>query len=103
MDARVLSDRDKAAAAVTAGVLLLVLILPLPKHGARFCRECAVTVSGKGCMRSSRLRRGRARRRRRHGGSRLRERGPPEDDDGPLRSGNPVLGEDRGGSLRLAP
>src|SRR5262245_37834433 len=82
MGVRVLSDRDKAAAAVTAGVLLLVLIVPPPERGARFCRECAVVVTGKGCVRSPRLRRGRARRRRRHGGSR-RERGPPDDGDGP--------------------
>jgi hypothetical protein len=43
-----------------------------------FCRECALAVSGKGCIRRRRLRRGQARRRR-HGGSRLRERGPPGD------------------------
>ena len=59
-----------------------------------FCRECAVAVTGKGCMRRPRLRRGRARRRR-HGGSRHRERGPPDDGDGPLRSGHPLLGRHR--------
>jgi len=94
MDARVLSDSDKAAAAVTGFTLLLVLILPPPEHGARFCRECAVTVSGKGCMRRPRLRRGRARRRRRRQGGHRRERGPPDDGDGPpaQRSGALVTG-----------
>jgi len=82
MDARLLKVSPQAAVAgAFAGVLVLVLLSEPPEHGARFCRECAVVVSGKGCMR--RPRRGRARRRRRrHGGSR-RERGPPDDGDGP--------------------
>jgi len=65
------------------GDLIAFCIVPEPPKPIRkFCRECAVAVSGKGCMRRSR--RGRARRRRqRHSASR-RERGPPGDDgDGP--------------------
>ena len=57
------------------------IIPPPPFHIGAFCRDCAVAITGKGCMRSLRLRRGRARRRR-HSGSRQRERGPPGDDGG---------------------
>jgi len=81
MGVRTLSDSDKAATAVTAGVMLLVLFLPPPKDKRGFCRDCALAVTGRGCMRRPRLRRGRARRRRRHGGSRCK-RGPPGNDDG---------------------
>ena len=65
------------------GGRIAYLLLPEPPtfHLRAFCRDCAVAVTGKGCMRSPRLRRGRARRRRRHGGSRS-ERSPPGDDGG---------------------
>ena len=76
-----------AEEALTVGTVLVVVLLRRPVCLRKFCRDCAVGVSGKGCMRSPRLRRGRPRRRRRHGGS-CRVRGPPGDDgdgggDGP--------------------
>jgi len=71
---------------------VLLSELPPPFHFRTFC-ICAIYPSGRGCLRRPRARG----RRRRHGGSRNRERGPPsgDDGDGPLRSGNPLLGRHR--------
>src|SRR5215472_18665192 len=69
---------EAAIAGAWAGALVVVLLSEPPEHGARFCRECAVAISGKGCMRRPRLRRGRARRRRQSSGR--SERGPPPDE-----------------------
>jgi hypothetical protein len=78
MDVRLQVSPQAAVAGAWAGALVLVLLSDPPEH---FCSDCAVAITGKGCMRSPRLRRGRSRRRRqRHGGS--RERGPPDDGDG---------------------
>lgn len=76
--------------AMIVAALVEVIIEPIiepPMHYRRggFCRKCAVEVSGKGCMRSPRLRRGRRqrqRRRRRRGGERD-DGGGHGDGDGP--------------------
>ena len=79
MDARLpevsLQDIETAARAAAAAAMVIALLQPPPFHLRAFCRECAVAISGKGCMRRPRLRRGRARRRRQSSGR--SERGPP--------------------------
>jgi hypothetical protein len=63
-------------------------LLMVPPPFRRFC-ACALGTPGTSCMRRPRVRARRSRQG--HGGSR-RERGPPDDGDGPPPSGKPLSG-----------